>query len=316
MAESSVYFVPTNRQHEHTLMSCLVAFANDTYNDTFHIELRKELMLHMADLLFESKTPIENVNNLYDLKLRNDCHTHGSIRLWVYWCHKKNSLIPDQAKYFYFREPNWMRRIAIEFITNHLHIGVMEDIWTISHLFGDIFQREIYINKKHVQGAAVLPFNYKFHSRKLIIKETYPGSFMIKCKNSNNKKKPKFKISSEDTILKKLVISKYSLYKCVSKNNTYIKYSQFIPMEIDDRIEMSLIEEQYTRLYLKLHADTNTHKKYSLYLFAELLDGSLYRVKTIEKKVIVLDENHTVCRLYLIDTINYKSAKKILSNAF
>jgi len=161
-------------------------------------EILNDISSYMISLVFNTNKPIYTLDPTFlnTLVLRSDCYNNGAVRLWVLGIHNDN--IPEKAKTFYQTQPRYMKSLCIQTLCDQTL-----DVYTISHLIGEYYLINVYINNVHVQEMAGWDMIHsKKHKNNIYLKKEDE-----KFKIVLHKKKRIRKSKTETTI----VTSKYAL---------------------------------------------------------------------------------------------------------
>jgi len=180
-------------------------------------EIKLKILSYMACIMFDANAPIVSLDNLDKFPLNNKCYDHGAIRLWVYNLHTTNETIPEKASTFYRKQPIKMKTLCIDFLNNFN----CNDAYTLCHLFGDCYDVDVYINKKHVQEAAGSRLSLKLHKYKLFLKLSKKKFSIVVPKQIHRKPR---RLSASF-----MMSSKYALRSYSEEPPTNIEIGLFVP---------------------------------------------------------------------------------------
>ena len=124
---------------------------------------------------------------LETLQLNPHCFECGAIRLWTYNLHINDDTIPEKAKTFYREQPRRMKQLLEQVCFESL------DMYTVAHLFGDMYRVNVYINDVHVQEAAGMTLDQKPWKHTVKLKHDN-GVFKLIQKVKQKQRRPSFTI--------------------------------------------------------------------------------------------------------------------------
>lgn len=259
-------------------------------------EIRLQLVCYMCSLLFDVQQPISTINDIANLpeQLNPKCYTYGAVRLWVH------SINGKKAKHYYYQNPPEMYKHATSFIMKSLGKGYIFDKYTLLHLFGDVYQTEVYIDGIYVQEAAGLPLNYVPSDKRAYFTRGNNGGYSVSVKQQM----PLVHKSKRKTI----EITKYMLYKCVNSETEY-PIGNFT--QLSEYVFSCRLQDNIESIILKLHIQKQS--EFPLWVFGRTLKKKWIHIKRKSKDFIIkLPPNHCIEILFVVEALSKLDAKQLV----
>jgi len=265
----------------------------------FAQDIRLKLVYHMCNLLFPVDHPVTSIDDIANLPdaLAAKCYTHGAVRLWVY------SINLTKAKHYYFQHADEMLKKAKMFISKSLGENYVEDRYTLLHLFGDVYQVEVYIDNIYVQEAAGLPLDYTPSGKSVYFKcdkGNYTVSFAEK-KQATVKDQRKMKRRTVEA-------TKYLLYRYISVETQFpIGYFK----TETEYIYSHPLEDTFDQIVLRILPQK--HTEFSIWVFGYHMAKQWEHYKMESSDFIFkLPQNHNIETIYVVEAISKADAKQLL----
>lgn len=229
-------------------------------------KLMREIRCQFANIVFDLPRPVIKIDleTLEKTELRDNCYRQGAVKLWV----KQLGVTSEKAKHFYKNDRKYMHFMAIEFLKDpHPYPYAM------CHLFGDIYNVEVYLDGKHVQSLAMpgllcVKQNYSIH----IV--SHEGTYTLEEDCREQRKKPIWYQAKELGMDSLTVESVYSFYAGGEFVSNFVPPTRknWCAHRIEVEVEAEVIYE--IRDNQPLHSNRNFH----LYLLDKF--DQLYLIET------------------------------------
>jgi hypothetical protein len=218
--------------HEDTLFQCFDYFLNGVKaTNKTRYKLRQRLIRHLTGLVFQTRSPLVSPLEIGDTPLRQNCHLHGSVRLFAASFNET-----PVAKYWLQSNPREFRREILKYLCAHWEYGYTEKPMVLCHLFSDVFEIETWFDNTNVRLAGSPGLNYEEFTAQPSLRVVYvedQNVYLLVLNENPSMKKPKFALPRSPIDNTQIIEGKYALRLIRDRPRTNKEVCCFIPPTID-----------------------------------------------------------------------------------